>query len=245
MIKAILFDLDDTLLSNDVERFMSGYFGLLSAYAEPIMDSGPFLQKLVAATQSSIHNTDSGLTNADVFWAHFLEATELDRETLEPFFVRFYETEFPRLRATTRPIPAATEVIRQSFDEGLTVVIATNPLFPRLAIEQRLDWAGIPVTGYDYTLVTTYENMHAAKPQPAYYQEILTYIGVRPDEALMVGDDWKNDMVPADRVGTHTYWIAEPGQPLPDDTPISGRGSLSDLNTLMAAGWLEELIRHD
>lgn len=241
MIKAILFDLDDTLLENEVDSFMTGYFGLLSEYARPIMDSGPFVEKLVTATQAAIGNTDPALTNADVFWLRFLEATDLNRDDLEPFFVRFYETEFPRLRATTRPVPSAAELVQQSIDRGLAVVIATNPLFPRMAIEQRLEWADVPVTAHDYALVTTYENMHATKPQPLYYQEILDEIGVRPHEALMVGNDWKNDMIPASAVGTFTYWVADADAQRPDDMPVSGQGSLSELHQRITAGWLDDL----
>jgi HAD superfamily hydrolase (TIGR01549 family) len=242
MIKAILFDLDDTLLGNEMDGFMTGYFGLLSEYARPIMDAGPFLEKLVAATQSAIRNTDPQHTNADIFWARFLDATELDRAELEPFFFRFYETEFPRLQAATHTVPAATEVVQHSFKRGLKVVIATNPLFPRMAIEQRLAWAGVPVTIYDYDLVTTYENMHAAKPQPAYYKEILSEIDVQPGEALMVGDDWKNDIIPARAVGLHTYWVADSDAARPDDLPLNGQGDLARLAQLMSSGWLETLV---
>lgn len=241
IIKAILFDLDDTLLGNEVNRFMDGYFGLLSDYARPIMDAGPFVEKLVSATQSTIHNTDPRLTNADVFWSNFLDATDLDRAELEPFFVRFYETEFPRLQAATQPVPAAVDVVHRSFDLGLKVVIATNPLFPRTAIEQRLAWAGVPATTYDYALITTYENMHATKPQPAYYEEIVARIDVRPQEALMVGDDWKNDIVPAAAVGLHTYWVAEADTPQPDTPPITARGSLDELASQLSAHWLGDL----
>ena len=53
-------------------------------------------------------------------------------------------------------------------------------MFPHQAVEARLAWAGVPVTEYPYTLVTSYENMHAAKPHQAYYQEILAKIGCRP-----------------------------------------------------------------
>ena len=96
--------------------------------------------------------------------------------------------------------------MRAAFARGLAVIIATNPLFPTTAIEQRLAWAGVPVDEYPYALVTTYENMHAAKPQPAYYREILAAIDCPPDRALMVGDDWKNDIAPAAAVGLHTFW---------------------------------------
>ena len=172
-IQAVLLDLDDTLLGNNTAEFMKRYFALLGEYARPVMDNETFLPHLIQATQAAIRNTDPAHTNAEVFWANFESLTGGRRVELEPFFSRFYETEFVQLQQATIVRPAAVHLVRAAFARGLAVIIATNPLFPTTAIEQRLAWAGVPVDEYPYALVTTYENMHAAKPQPAYYREIL------------------------------------------------------------------------
>jgi FMN phosphatase YigB (HAD superfamily) len=240
MIKAVLFDLDDTLLGNEVDTFMKQYFALLGDYARPYLDRQQFLACLVQSTRATIANVDPALSNADVFWATFEALTQLRRAEMEPFFVGFYEREFPRLRSATRVRPEAEPLVSRAFEAGLQVVIATNPLFPRTAIEQRLAWAGVPVDRYPYALVTTYENMHAAKPQPAYYREILDTLDVEPGEAIMVGDDWGNDIVPAAGLGLATYWVAPDGAAPP--APLArGHGSLADLQRLLDDGWLERL----
>ena len=241
MIRAILFDLDDTLLGNDTESFMKRYFALLSDYAGPVMDSETFLPHLIQATQATIRNTDPNQSNAEVFWANFEALTGGRRADLEPFFRSFYETHFARLRPSVVVRPVAARLVRAAFDRGLAVVIATNPLFPATAIEQRLAWAGVPVTEYPYALVTTYENMHAAKPQTAYYREILAAINCPPEQAIMVGDDWKNDIAPAAALGLYTYWIAATDAAAPDPALPSGQGSLDTFADLVAAGWLERL----
>lgn len=242
MIRAILFDLDDTLLGNEIDRFMPEYFALLGQYAQPVLpDQRAFLGNLVQSTQETIRNTDPSLTNADVFWDTFQSLTGQTRVELEPFFAGFYEQEFPRLRATCQPRPESVALVTAALERGLKVVVATNPLFPRTAIEQRLEWAGVPVDRFDYALVTTYENMHATKPQLAYYREILDGIGVEPGEALMVGDDWKNDIAPAAALGIHTYWLAAEDAAAPDPILVDRRGSLADLEALLAGDWLEEL----
>jgi FMN phosphatase YigB (HAD superfamily) len=241
MIQSLLLDLDDTLLGNEVDIFMQGYFGLLSDYAGQIFDSSTFLPKLMQATRAMIQDTDPNLTNDQVFWHSFEALTGGKREDLEPFFQIFYEKEFSRLKPTTQRRPAAAAIVRAASEQGLSVVVATNPLFPLVAIEQRLEWAGIPVDEYDFALVTSYENMHAAKPQPAYYREILAAVGSEPGRALMVGDDWKNDILPAAMVGLHTFWIAPDDATADDPTLISGRGSLDDLAERIANGWLRQL----
>jgi FMN phosphatase YigB (HAD superfamily) len=117
------------------------------------------------------------------------------------------------------------------------VAIATNPLFPRSPIEQRLEWANIPVTEFDYALVTTYENMHATKANPAYYQEIVARLGNEAKECLMVGDDWERDMMPAATAGLPIYWVTKPDDtllPIPPMRKIKGA-------VLIGQGTLESL----
>jgi HAD superfamily hydrolase (TIGR01549 family) len=242
MIKALLLDLDDTLLGNNTQTFMERYFALLGEYARPVFDQAVFLPALIRSTQATISNIDPALTNAEVFWANFEELTGGRRTDLEPFFRRFYETEFPRLRSSVAVRPAAAELIQAAQRRGLAVVIATNPLFPFTAIEQRLEWAGIPVTLYPYALVTAYENMHATKPQPDYYREILDLIGRTPEEALMAGDDWKNDIAPATKAGLHTYWITNGETSPPDPAMIRGQGTLDELARIVIDGDLNQLV---
>lgn len=249
MLKAILLDLDDTLLGNDMDRFMPAYFDLISQYAQEIMSKKQFLQELMICTQVMIENTDPTFTNRDVFWHAFAQRNSLDPALLEPFFEQFYLTEFHQLKSVTQFRPTAVKLVRACVDLGLNIVIATNPLFPRVAIEERLAWAGVPVTEFDYTLVTTYENMHAAKPHPAYFAEILQRINCAPEAALMVGDSWELDIVPAAEVGMHTYWLPGHGatggniSTFPSSSVPTASGTLKDLYTRIQDGWL--ILRTD
>ncbi len=241
MIEAILFDLDDTLLGNDMEMFLPGYFMLLGNHANRLLDKERFLQELMAGTQAMIVNTDTAVSNRDVFWQTFQQRTGLDPDALEPFFDQFYREIFPRLKSTTRKRPLAHPLVETCFAQGLKVVIATNPLFPARAIEERLAWAGVPVTEFDYDLVTTYENMHATKPNPAYYAEILDRIDCLPESALMVGDDWKNDIIPAAGLGMAAYWISANGGKPPSTDLLIGYGTLESLWEQVQTGRLGAL----
>ena len=237
MIQAILFDLDDTLLGNHMDTFLPSYFALLGEHAARYMPRDQFMTELMTCTQSMIKNTDPTLSNREVFWQQFEQRTGLDSQELETFFDQFYRNQFNQLHKKTEKRPFAAKLIHHCQEVGLPVVIATNPLFPRIAIEARLTWAGLPVTENNFTLVTTYENMHAAKPQPAYYAEILDKIGCAPENALMVGDDWENDIVPTTSLGMHTYWLAPAEAELPSDLATHRGTSLQDLYVLLAAGW--------
>ena len=78
--------------------------------------------------------------------------------------------------------------------ETSTLAIATNPLFPLTAIEQRLDWAGLSPEEYPFSIVPSYENAHFAKPNPAFLAELLARLGWPEGPVVMVGDDPDNDV---------------------------------------------------
>jgi HAD superfamily hydrolase (TIGR01549 family) len=233
-LRSVLFDLDNTLLINDMDAFVPAYLKLISAYAAPLRDPKRFVQDMLAATDVMATNTDPAISNEKAFWDAFTELTGWDPAEMIPFFARFYEERFDGLRPLTQPRPEARPVVEWAFARGYQVVIATNPMFPRIATEKRLAWAGLGVDEFDYTLVTTYENMHATKPHREYYLEILDHVDCIPPQALMVGDDWERDIEPAGTVGMRTYWVdagtsAEGGA-------AAGRGPLSALRT-----WLGDL----
>lgn len=241
MIKAILFDLDNTLLGNDMATFLPRYFALCGSIAQRHLPREEFMRSMLLASRAMVKNTDPALSNNEVFWSHFCDLTALDRATVVADFEHFYRNDFEQLREVTEPVPVAAQVIDRCFQQGLQVVIATNPMFPRLAIEARLAWAGVPASDYDYDLITTIENMHATKPHQAYYQEILDRINCQPQEALMVGDDVENDIEPAGLAGLHTYWVEIAGAELPPDVYPTAQGSLADLLERIDHGWLYEL----
>ena len=87
--------------------------------------------------------------------------------------------------------PEARKIIDLVKTKGLTAVLATNPIFPAIATESRLRWAGLSTD--DFALYTTYENSTCCKPNPAYYKEILTKLNLQPEECVMVGNDVVED----------------------------------------------------
>jgi HAD superfamily hydrolase (TIGR01549 family) len=226
MLKAVLFDLDGTLLGNNMmEDFVPPYFAKLSAR----MSAHVRPDRLIAAIRKAsdaITESDGSQTNeeafAEVFYAHLGKS----REMLEPHLMDFYVHDFPTLREFTHRKPAARKVVEAAFAMDYKVAIATNPFFPEVAIQERMRWAG--VQDFPYDRVTTYENSHFAKPDLRYFEEVLEALGCVPSQALMVGDQ-AMDMVAAE-LGCRTFLVpsgateSELDAPDPDD-----RGELIDV----------------
>ena len=229
MLEAVLFDLDDTLLGNSMDVFLPAYFQTLTNYVDQLVPKQRFMRELMKATDAMNARRDGRSTNEEAFAAAFYPAVGLDRTRLEPVFEQFYAEEFPRLRSLTQKRPEARRLVDWARDTGLQVVVATNPLFPRVAVEQRLEWAGVPVQEFDYALVTTYENMHATKSDVAYYREILARLDREPDECLMVGDSLNMDIAPAMSIGIYGYWVTEAARAPRSGAELVGVGTLQQL----------------
>jgi len=245
MLRAVLFDLDDTLLANSMDAFLPAYFQALTRYLEPLIAPERLTAGLMQATNVMDQHQDRALTNEEAFAAVFYPQLDHDRATVESAFERFYSEEFPKLRRLSRRQPEARLLVESALAEGLQVAVATNPMFPRVAVEERLAWAGVPVEQVDYALVTTYENMHATKSHRDYYREIAQALRRRPSECLMVGDSWRMDIVPASTVGFHVYWVTKLRQLAPPGVRLVGRGTLADLwGRVQGKGW-SLLLRTD
>jgi len=207
MIRGLLVDLDDTLLSNDPSRFLPVYFQRLSVSFAGQAGPDEVMQQLLRATKRMMENKDPRSTLKEVFDAAFYPALGLDALAVQPQVQAFYRDVFPDLRSLTSPLPGAVELVRAARELGLSVVIATNPLLPRAAVEHRLDWAGLPQSVQHFELLTTYETFHFAKPDPAYVAEILGRMGWRASEAAMIGNDLGDDLQPAALLGVPVFHI--------------------------------------
>ena len=236
MFKALFLDLDDTLLSNSMDTFIPAYFQALTQHVKHLIPPDRLISALMDGIQAMEANDGQGLTNEEAFASVFYCELGQEPEMIKPVLLQFYAEVFPKLQPLTRPVSAARQLVKWAFDQDLQVVIATNALFPRIAIEQRLKWADVPVHEFDYALVTAYEDMHALKPHPAYYREILTKVNRKAEECLMVGDDWERDIVPAASVGISVFLSGEnPACAEEEGVKLWGQGSLQELWHLLKA----------
>ena len=98
VIKAILFDLDGTLLSMDQDVFVKAYFGGLSKRLAPL---GYEPEKLIPAIlQSTIAmvNNSGEKTNEEVFWNEFSNIFGEKVRVDMPHFERFYMEDFDKIK---------------------------------------------------------------------------------------------------------------------------------------------------
>lgn len=205
-IAAVLFDLDGTLLPMDQDEFVKGYFGLLAAKLAPHgYDPGQLIDGIWAGTAAMVKN-DGSCTNEQVFWRKFAQLFGAETLADKPLFDAFYAEDFQRAKRFCPINPQAAEAVRAIRGMGCRVVLATNPIFPAVATENRIRWVGLEPS--DFELYTTYENSHWCKPSLKYYQEILDRLGLRPNQCLMVGNDVTEDMA-AQELGMEVFLLTD------------------------------------
>jgi FMN phosphatase YigB (HAD superfamily) len=194
---AILFDLDGTLLPMDLDLFLKDYFERLAAHmAKKGYDPKGLVNAVWQGMRAMVANDDGTKTNEARFWDSFALELGIEARDEEPYLELFYKTEFDKIAPTCGRLDDAGEVIKKLKSMGYRIILATNPIFPRIATEKRIAWAGLHVD--DFELITTYENSHYTKPSLGYYREILASQGLTPEECIMVGNDVGEDMIAAE-----------------------------------------------
>ena len=205
-INTILFDLNGTLLPMDQEKFVNVYFKMLAAKLVPYgYEPQQLINAILAGIEAMIKNDGSQL-NEDAFWKRFVDIYGDKVLADKPVFEDFYKNEFQDARLFCGFNPKAAETVRSLKDKGYRVVLATNPLFPSIATESRIRWAGLEPSEFD--LYTTYENTSYCKPNLDYYRDILKRINCRPEECLMVGNDVGEDMV-VEALGMQAFLLTD------------------------------------
>ncbi|MBQ7896041.1 MAG: HAD family hydrolase, partial [Oscillospiraceae bacterium] len=194
-IKTVLFDLDGTLLPMDQELFVKDYLSRLAAYMVPYgYDPKKVTDAVMEGIITMVRN-DGSMSNEEAFWKCFAKHFGEDCIKDIPIFEEFYRTEFQKVKASCGFNAEAKKVIELVKQRDMKAVLATNPLFPQIATYSRVRWAGLEPEDFEY--ITTYENNSCCKPNPKYYEEILSKLNLKADECAMVGNDSKEDTVPS------------------------------------------------
>ncbi len=225
--QAVLFDLDGTLLPMDFDEFTRGYFSLLAKTVAPLGYEkakmiGSMWQGVAAMTKNC-----GPRTNFDVFWEVFASLEGKQAYDHIPLFDRFYENEFHGAKPLTQPTPKAKEAVAAARACAERVVLATNPVFPEVAVRSRLSWAGLSVDEFD--LVTHYENCTSSKPNPRYFTEIAEKLHLDPSRCLMVGNNADEDIVPAKAAGFSTFLLTDCLMSKSETLPDCPKGSWEEL----------------
>ena len=190
-LRCVLFDLDGTLLPMDQEEFTKAYFHQLAKKLGPRGYEPKGLVDAIWAGTAAMVKNDGQCSNEEAFWQRFEQIYGPKVQEDKPVFENFYANEFQLARDVCGFTPRAAETVAAIRSMGYRVALATNPIFPSVAKESRIRWAGLEPK--DFELYTTYENSSRCKPNPAYFADVAESLHLAPESCLMVGNDAQED----------------------------------------------------
>jgi FMN phosphatase YigB (HAD superfamily) len=206
----LLLDLDNTLLGNPMESFIPAYFKGLTECLRGFAPEEKVFSALVTASGKMMANTSPEHSLESIFNKSFYPAIGADIEDAWELLEVYYRDEYPRLQSVVDKRQEAITFVEEALARGYQVAVTTNPLFPAEAVHGRLEWAGLSPEKYPYELVSSFERFHFAKPNPAYYAEVLGYLGWPEGPVLVVGDDQVNDVDASASLGLKSFLVNDP-----------------------------------
>lgn len=227
----IMFDLDGTLIPFDQDEFISEYFGRLARKMVPLgFDKDSLIKSIWAGTNAMLTN-DGAMSNRDRFFEVFSTFATGDMNEMEKVFEGFYAKEFDEVKCILKSQADRSDFIKALKEKGYKLVLATNPIFPKIAVSVRLSWIGLELSDFDY--VTTYENSSYSKPNPGYYEEILHNIGREASECIMIGNNPVDDMQ-AVKAGLDVYLVTDNLEnQTGEDISVYNSGSFVDMENML------------
>jgi len=214
VIKAVLFDLDDTL-SDHSYSVDAGLTVLVEQWDALKSFQRHDLHARYMRALDTVHaQFIAGAMTADekrqALWRSFLESLGLtlsddEREEARQVYGNAY-------RSARRAVPGAIPLLAELRSRGMTIGIVTNN-----AIEEQMTKLEICGLAPLIDVLAISEEVGAVKPDPRIFAEALRRAGVAAHETVMVGDSWENDVQGALRAGIAPLWFNRSALPSPDN----------------------------
>lgn len=211
-VRAVLFDLDDTLSDHQFSRRC----GL-----ETLRQKYPLLQKVKIEILENEHEKLLQSNYQQILDRH-LSMDEAIAERIRQL-CRIYHVALTAQEAwvamgeyeaayssNRRAVPGALQLLRH-LSQHVTVGVVTNGLEDI----QRTKVRELGLEPYISFLLVS-ETLGIRKPAPGIFLEALRLAGVQPEQAVFIGDSWNSDILGAFRCGIRTIWLNRYNLSAPD-----------------------------
>lgn len=215
MIRAILFDLDDTLF--DHAHSARAALAVAAGKWAALDALGP--DELLERYQTILRDTHPDRLAGRISPAdsrkdrmrRLLATVRLDGSAAD--IEEVLAAQQPAYRAARRAAPGALAVLAELRRLGVKTAVVTNNFVGEQM--EKLDACGFTPL-IDVTAIS--EEVGATKPNPRIFHVALERLGVGATAARMVGDSWDNDVLGALAAGIRPFWFDSTSAKAPDPT---------------------------
>lgn len=193
MVKAVLFDLDNTLVD-----FMGMKEEAVEAAVKSMIDAGLKLKLETARRKIFEIYREVGIEFQEVFDRFLVEALgEIDYKILAAGIVAYRKAR----EAALVLYPHVNLTLVELLKRGYLLGVLSDA--PRKQAWLRLCYLNLH---HFFNAVITFEDTGVKKPHPRPFQLALEHLGVKPEETMMVGDWPERDMKGAAQLGMTTVY---------------------------------------
>jgi FMN phosphatase YigB (HAD superfamily) len=200
--KHLLVDLDGTLVAAENLALSLDFVWKLAVSLRPYTSfkgGALLLQRLLEETKK----VGADLTNAERLIGHVEKALNLSAAEAERVLHTVLSDIFPKLERYFYPVVGAKDFIDWASGR-YSLTLATNPVWPIELVKMRVKWGGLLPDLFPS--MTHAHRMHSYKPSREYYLEILKQEDYRPEDCLLIGNEYKMDL-PATMVGVSVFIV--------------------------------------
>ncbi len=201
-IKAVLFDLDNTLYDYDSahKKSIKGVYDELVKHMEITY---PYFLKLFKISRNEIHRELAGTASAHNRVLYFQRLIEKTHEKLEPTIVlKLYNAYWNTLLKIMKLRQGSLKILEYCKKNNIKVAIVSD-LTTNIQLRKI---EKLKISKYVDVLVTS-EEAGSEKPHAIMFLLALNKLKILPSDALMVGDNTINDIEGANFVGLKTVLL--------------------------------------
>jgi len=193
MIKAVIFDLDNTLLD-----FISMKESAVSSAVHAMIEAGLDLDEKSSYERIITLYQETGWENQQIFDIFLKEKTgEVDNKYLAAAIVSYRRAR----EATLRLYPDVQRTLNVLAKMGLKLAVVSDA--PSREAWMRIYYLNLH---HVFDLVLTFDDVGERKPSPKGFEMALEKLGIKTDEALMIGDWPERDVAGASKLGIKTIY---------------------------------------